>query len=68
MKISRHSTSEADFDTFIMPMIGFISMSLSIEQGSDQKKLEDISKVVAEIQESFCIFINPINDFEKVGA
>ena len=51
-----------------MPMIPFISMNLSIEGASDQKKLEDISKAVAEIQESFCIFINPINDFEKVGA
>jgi hypothetical protein len=68
MKISRHSTSEADFDTFIMPMIPFISMNLSIDQTSDSKKLEDVSRIVAEIQESFCIFINPINDFEQVGA
>lgn len=51
-----------------MPMIPFISMNLSIEQTSDQKKLEDVSKIIAEIQESFCIFINPINDFDKVGS
>lgn len=52
-----------------MPIVPFISMSLTQDAfGSDQKKLEDTSKIVVELQESFCIFYSPINDFPKVSA
>jgi len=34
----------------------------------DQKKVEDISKIVCEIQESFCLFYNPVTDFDKIAA
>jgi len=47
-KIARHSSTEKDLDTYIVPLIPFISMSLSDSQG-DQKKVEDISKILCEI-------------------
>ena len=44
-------------------------MSLTQDgSGTDQKKLEDTSKIVVELQESFCMFYSPINDFQKVSA
>ena len=48
-KIARHSSCESDFDAFIMPILPFICMNLNIDFHGDQKKVEDISKIVCEI-------------------
>ena len=43
-------STESDFDTFIVPLLEFIKMQMIINSsGSDQKKLEDSSKIVSEI-------------------
>jgi len=67
-KIARHSTTEADFDTHLLPILPFICMQLNLDAGQgDQKRVEDVSKIVCEFQESFCIFYSPSADFQKVG-
>ena len=67
-RIARHSTSEADFDSYIVPILPFICMNLNADFGCDQKKIEDVSKIVTEMQESFGLFLSPINDFEKISC
>jgi|TARA_B110000285_G_C15139367_1_gene629635 hypothetical protein len=67
-KIARHSTTEGDFETHILPILPFIADSLRLNPGQgDQKRVEDVSKIVCEVQESFCIFYSPSADFQKVG-
>jgi len=68
-RIARHSTSEEDFDSHILPVMPFLCMSLGAagSQG-DQKKVEDVSRIVCEVQESFCLFYSPVHDFAKVAA
>mmetsp|Transcript_11609 Transcript_11609/g.17572 ORF Transcript_11609/g.17572 Transcript_11609/m.17572 type:complete len:400 (+) Transcript_11609:574-1773(+) len=44
----------------------FVCMSLG--DSSDQKKLEDLSRIVFEMQESFYMFYNPVHDGDKVSA
>jgi len=67
-KIARHSTTEADFDSHILPILPFICMQLNLDAGQgDQKRVEDVSKIICEFQESFCIFYSPSADFQKVG-
>lgn len=56
-RIAKHSNTEKDFDTYIAPLLPFLTMSLT--DSSDQKKLEDISRIVFEIQESFYLFFSP---------
>ena len=41
-------------------------MGLSPDMGADSKKIEDLSKVVCEVQESFCYFYSPAHDFDKI--
>jgi hypothetical protein len=43
-------------------------MNLSIDHNNiiDHKRLEDISKIIFEIQESFFLF-NSYRDFKKIG-
>lgn len=50
-KIARHSQSESDFDQFMVPIIPFLVMNLSSDFGItvDNKKLEDISRIIFEI-------------------
>ena len=56
-KIARHSSSEDDLDEHILPMLPFVCINLSIDTARlDPKKVEDSSKVICEIQESFCLF------------
>jgi hypothetical protein len=67
-KVARHSTCEGDFDTHVLPLLPYICMSLTLDNvQNDQKRIEDLSKILCEIQESFCIFYSPISDFKKVG-
>jgi len=43
-------------------------MNLSPENASsDPKKIEDMSRIVCEMQESFYLFYNPVVEFEKVA-
>ena len=42
-------------------------MNLNIDFHGDQKKVEDISKIVCEIQDSFCMFYSPVSEFVTVG-
>lgn len=68
-KTARHSTSEADFDTHILPVVPFICMSLSPDTaGHDPQKVEDGARIVCEIQDSFCLFYSPTLDFAKIAA
>jgi hypothetical protein len=50
-KVARHSTCENDFDTYVLPLIPYICMSLTIDnvQSDDQKRIEDLSKIMCEI-------------------
>ena len=34
---------------------------------TDKKRIEDVSKIVFEIQESFSLYLSPTNDFNKVS-
>ena len=63
--MARHSSSETDFDEYIAPILPFICLNLSAE--GDQKKIEDGAKIVMEMQESFCLFLSPVNDFERIS-
>ena len=66
-RVARHSTTESDFDSNLMPVLPFILMNLSVDMtNGDKKKIEDISKIVFEIQESFSLFYSPTSEFSKV--
>lgn len=53
-KIARHSSSEADYDSHIQPLLPYICMNLGPDTArNDPKKVEDSSKIICEIQESF---------------
>ena len=68
-RIARHSSSEDDFDTHILPVIPFLCMSIGPDTAiSDPKKMEDGAKIISEIQESFCLFYSPLHDFTKISA
>jgi hypothetical protein len=44
-------------------------MNLGVDTArNDPKKVEDSSKIICEIQESFCLFYSPILDFDKIAA
>ena len=49
MKVARHSSSETDVDSYLMPIMPFLAMGLSPDMGADSKKIEDLSKVVCEV-------------------
>lgn len=68
-KIARHSTSEADLDTHILPVLPYICLSLGADTArQDPKKVEDASKIICEVQESFCLFYSPGADFARISA
>ena len=49
-RIARHSASEEDFDTHILPVLPFLCMSLGMDTAKDDpKKVEDGAKIVSEI-------------------
>jgi hypothetical protein len=62
-KVARHSTCENDFDTFVLPLLPYICMSMTLDGQMDQKRVEDLSKILCEIQESFSIFYSPVANF-----
>lgn len=66
-KIARHSSSESDFDEYILPIIPFIVMNLNLDYDQQNlKKIEDVAQIIKEVQESFTLFYSPINDFDRV--
>ena len=68
-KIARHSTSEADLDTHILPVLPYICLSLGADSArQDPKKVEDASRIICEVQESFCLFYSPCADFARISA
>lgn len=68
LKIARHSSSEADFDQHLMPVVPIILMNMNEDaMVNDPGKFEDASKIVFEMQESFMLFLSTTHDFNKVG-
>ena len=44
-------------------------MNMGIDTArNDPKKVEDSSKIICEIQDSFCLFYSSILDFDKIAA
>lgn len=66
-RVARHSSTESDFDSNLMPVLPYILMNLQDMSNADKKRVEDISKIVFEIQESFSLFYSPTHDFQKVS-
>lgn len=68
-KIARHSMTEADLDTHILPVLPYICLSLGADTArQDPKKVEDASRIICEVQDSFSLFYSPNADFAKVAA
>lgn len=52
-RVARHSTTEADFDAHILPIMPFICVNLHLDnvsgdQNKVQQQVEDVSKIVCE--------------------
>lgn len=60
--MARASSSEDDFDLYIAPLLPFICMTLN-----DEKKFEDSTKILMEMQESFIRFLSPTTDFDRIS-
>ena len=60
MNVSRHSTSEADFDNYFVPIIPVLSMFVNMRSApGGSEKLESVSHVLIRLSESFMRFYSP---------
>lgn len=65
-RVARHSSTEQDFDANLRPVLPVLLMNLQVDM-TDKQRVEDVSKIVFEIQESFSLYLSPTNDFNKVS-